>query len=147
MTSARDAAVKLLLKIEKDDAYSTLSVAEASGAADFADAREQALFAALVYGVLERKLTIDYYLDQLVDQGIDTTVMVGPIMSSLRGKERELADAIIDTGVKRASLDRLNPRPLLSERLDRMGIGASPDSVELMKRYLSDAGIFVEDAF
>ena len=84
---------------------------------------------------------------QLVNQGIDTTVMVGPIMSSLRGKERELADAIIDTGVKRASLDRLNPRPLLSERLDRMGIGASPDSVELMKRYLSDAGIFVEDAF
>ena len=83
----------------------------------------------------------------LVEQGIPTTVMVGPIMSSLRGAERELADAIIDTGVKRASLDRLNPRPLLSERLDRMGIGASPDSVELMKRYLSDAGIFVEDAF
>ncbi|MBP5394485.1 MAG: radical SAM protein, partial [Candidatus Methanomethylophilaceae archaeon] len=84
---------------------------------------------------------------QLVEQGIDTTVMVGPIMSSLQGMERELADAIIGTGVKRASLDKLNPRPLLSERLDRMGIGASPRSVELIKKYLSDAGIFVEDAF
>ena len=78
---------------------------------------------------------------------MQATVMVGPIMSSIQGKERELADAIIRTGVKRASLDRLNPRPLLSARLDRMGIGAAPDSVEKMKRYLSEAGILVEDAF
>lgn len=83
----------------------------------------------------------------LVESGIDTTVMVGPIMSSVQGIERELVDAIISTGVRRASLDRLNPRPLLSERLERMGIGPSPQSVELIRRYLSDAGILVEDAF
>ena len=86
-------------------------------------------------------------LRTLVDAGMNTTVMVGPIMSTLQGREMELAEAIIRTGVTRASLDRLNPRPLLSERLDRMGIGASPESVEKVKRYLSDAGIAVEDAF
>ena len=64
MTSARDAAVKLLLKIEKDNAYSTLSVAEESEKTAFADGREQALFAALVYGVLERRLALDYNLAQ-----------------------------------------------------------------------------------
>ena len=60
MSNARDAAVRLLLKIEKDDAYSTLSVAEESEKNRFTDGREQALFAALVYGVLERRVTLDY---------------------------------------------------------------------------------------
>ena len=64
MTSARDAAVKLLLKIEKDNAYSTLSVAEESEKTAFADGREQALFAALVDGVLERRMALDYNLAQ-----------------------------------------------------------------------------------
>ena len=60
MMNARDAAVRLLLKIDRDDAYSTLSVAEESEKNRFPDGREQALFAALVYGVLERRVTLDY---------------------------------------------------------------------------------------
>ena len=68
MTTARDAAFGLLMKIEKDDAYSTLSVAEASGSQPFADAREQALFTALVYGVLEHRLALDYNISLYLTQ-------------------------------------------------------------------------------
>ena len=84
---------------------------------------------------------------RMVDERINVYLLAGPIMSTLEGHEREYADAILDTGVKRAVIDKLNPRPLLTERLDRMHIGASPSSVDRIKRYLTEGGISVEDAF
>lgn len=92
----------------------------------------------------ERRLTA---LRQLVDMGMDAYVLVGPIMSTVEGRERELADAILETGAKYANIDRLNPRPLLSARLDRMGIGSSPSSVEMVRELLRKGGMRVEDAF
>ena len=53
----------------------------------------------------------------------------------------------MDTGARCASIDKLNPRPLLSERLGRMHIHAAPRSVELIKEYLREGGMIVEDAF
>ena len=83
----------------------------------------------------------------MVEAGMDVYLLAGPLMSTLRGHEREYADAVLDTGVRYASIDRLNPRPLLSERLSKMHISAAPDTVELVKEYLRDGGMIVEDAF
>lgn len=84
---------------------------------------------------------------RMVDAGLNVYLLAGPLMSTLEGHEREYADAVLDTGVRCASIDKLNPRPLLSERLMRMHIGAAPKSVELIKEYLSEGGMVVEDAF
>ena len=68
MTNAREAAVRLLMKIERDNAYSTISVAEESEKIRFADGREQALFTALVYGVLERRIALDHNISLYLNQ-------------------------------------------------------------------------------
>ena len=59
--SDRRTAYEILLKIEKDAAYSTLSLQEALARSDM-DAREKGLITSLVYGVTERKLTLDHEL-------------------------------------------------------------------------------------
>lgn len=62
MTKARDTAVDILLKIEKDKAYSSFSVAQTLKNAFVEDSRELSLAVSLVYGVLEHKITLDYNL-------------------------------------------------------------------------------------
>lgn len=61
MAGARSAALKALLRVEKEDAYSNLvldSVLESSGL----DSRDQALATTIFYGVLEHQITLDYIL-------------------------------------------------------------------------------------
>ena len=58
MKNVRDAAVGILLKTEKENAYSNLSLASAEYAD--ADPRDRALLSSLVYGVLEHRETLDY---------------------------------------------------------------------------------------
>ena len=60
MSDPRYEAYKILLKIEKDHSYSVLSVTEALKSVEFADARDTSFVVSLVYGVLERKITLDY---------------------------------------------------------------------------------------
>ena len=65
----RKTAYNTLMDVESKKAYSNLALnhqIRISKPASPAFVRE------LVYGVLERKLTLDYYLDQLVDQGVDS---------------------------------------------------------------------------
>lgn len=86
-------------------------------------------------------------LKALADAGIRTYILLGPLMSVIEGRERELADAVLSTGARLASIDGLNLRPQLSERLGRMGVGPSRSSVMLVRRYLEEGGLRVEDAF
>ncbi len=61
MENARQTAYRALLRVEKDAAYSNLeldAVLQGSGL----DARDKALASALFYGVLERRITLDYQL-------------------------------------------------------------------------------------
>lgn len=62
MAQARETAVDILLKIEKDKAYSSFSVADTLKNTVIEDSRELALAVSLVYGVLEHKITLDYNL-------------------------------------------------------------------------------------
>ena len=61
MTTARETAFRLLKRMEKDAAYSNLLLENAAGL-DTLSARDRALATALVYGVIERRLTLDYSL-------------------------------------------------------------------------------------
>ena len=63
----RRVAFDILLKIEKDNAYSNLTldgILSSSGL----DTRDKAFVSALVYGVTERKLTLDYQLSSCLNK-------------------------------------------------------------------------------
>ena len=83
----------------------------------------------------------------LVDAGMHVYALIGPVMSSLEGKEEEFCSMVADTGVRLAYIDRLNLRPKLRERLDRMHIGPSPSAVEKVRSLLTGYGIEVRDVF
>ena len=61
MSNPRKLAVKALLKIEKDNAYSNITLNSFLKENDL-EGQDKAFFSALVYGVLDRKITLDYVL-------------------------------------------------------------------------------------
>ncbi len=63
MANARNTALKILLKIENDDAYSNIALNNAIRESNLNQV-DGAFVAALVYGVLERKLTLDWIIKQ-----------------------------------------------------------------------------------
>ncbi len=65
--SARQTAFAVLLKIEKDKAYSNLAIDSAVRASE-ADSTDCAFISRLVYGVTERKLTLDFAFSRYLKQ-------------------------------------------------------------------------------
>lgn len=63
MPSPRLTAVKMLLKMDSSEAYSNLLLDHVFSEADLSE-RDKAFAAALFYGVLERRLTLDYIIEQ-----------------------------------------------------------------------------------
>ena len=63
MANARNTALKILLKIENDDAYSNIALNNAIRESNLNQV-DGAFVVALVYGVLERKLTLDWIIKQ-----------------------------------------------------------------------------------
>ncbi len=88
-----------------------------------------------------------YALKKLTEAGIDTYALVGPVLNSLEGLEKEFVAAIVSTGTKRMCIDRLNMRPLLSQRLERMDIKGSEMSLKKIRRLAEDSGLKVTDVF
>ncbi len=86
-------------------------------------------------------------LRDLTDAGVDTYALIGPVLDHLEGHEGEFVDAVVSTGVHRAVIDALNIRPLLGERLKRMGITGSDVAKERIRMLLLDSGLKVENAF
>ena len=80
--SARRIAADLLVRIEKDGAYSTLSLREALREAALPDGRDAALVTRLVYGVTERRLTLDYNLSLYLKQPLRK--LPPPVLAALR---------------------------------------------------------------
>lgn len=72
--SARRAAFDLLREIEKNSAYSNLALSACLRQGQFAP-RDAALVSALVYGVLERRLTLDYILGKYLSKPVEKTRM------------------------------------------------------------------------
>ncbi len=67
MNPARKAAFDCILKIQQNNSYSNLAVAAALKDAGLSGP-DKALFTNLVYGVVERKITLDYNLSQYLTQ-------------------------------------------------------------------------------
>lgn len=63
MANSRKTAFKVLLKIEQDGAYSNIALNNAVKEGELS-ALDSAFVSALVYGVLERKITLDYVIRQ-----------------------------------------------------------------------------------
>lgn len=72
MANPRKTAVKVLIKIEKEGTYSNLALAEALKSADLTP-QDKALATALIYGVLDRKITLDYILSRFLKNPINKT--------------------------------------------------------------------------
>ncbi|HKM09397.1 MAG TPA: radical SAM protein [Candidatus Methanomethylophilaceae archaeon] len=86
-------------------------------------------------------------LKLLTDAGINTYALVGPVLNSLEGHEEEFVEAIISTGTRRMCLDKLNIRPKMSERLERMNIKGSGKALEKIRSLAEASGMEVIDAF
>ena len=63
MANARLTAVKLLIKMENSDAYSNILLDSAMNEAGLSE-RDKAFASALFYGVIERRLTLDYVIEK-----------------------------------------------------------------------------------
>ena len=72
MINPRKLAVNILTKIEKDNAYSNLTLS-AYFKENEISAEEKAFVTALVYGVLDRKITLDYVLSRFMKTPIKKT--------------------------------------------------------------------------
>ena len=68
--TAREAALDMLLRVEKEGAYSNLELNRTLGAAGLSRA-DAALATELVYGTIQRRLTLDYWLSGFVSRGTD----------------------------------------------------------------------------
>ena len=72
MTNQRKLAVSILLKIENDNAYSNLTLASFLKDTDLNN-EGKAFVSALVYGVLDRKITLDFVLSKFMKTPIKKT--------------------------------------------------------------------------
>ena len=72
MENARKTAVSILLKIEKDSAYSNITLNSFLKSADL-NPSDKAFVSALVYGVLDRKITLDYVLSKFMKTPLKKT--------------------------------------------------------------------------
>ncbi len=79
--SAREAAFLSLLRCEKDKKYSNLEVDSAIRRFHLTGA-ERGLYTALVYGVIERRISLDYFLAQLSAK--ELTALDDEILTALR---------------------------------------------------------------
>lgn len=86
-------------------------------------------------------------LSRLSEEGLNTYALVGPVLDHMNGNELEFAKAVAETGTKRMFLDSLNPRPLLMERMERIGMKGSADALERIREHAESFGLEVYDVF
>ncbi|MBO4893531.1 MAG: 16S rRNA (cytosine(967)-C(5))-methyltransferase RsmB [Clostridia bacterium] len=68
MKSARQTAFEILLRIHRDSAYSNLTIDSVLSENTGLDARDSAFVSALVYGTVERRISVDYNLSLYLTQ-------------------------------------------------------------------------------
>lgn len=66
--NARETALSVLIAVEEEGAYSHLMLHKALE--NISDSKDQALATELVYGTIQRKNTLDYFLDRFVHKGV-----------------------------------------------------------------------------
>ena len=79
--NARQLSFEILLRIEKDNAYSNLTI-DSILSKSALDTRDKAFVSALVYGVIERKITLDYQIERYLSQPLKK--LKAPVLVILR---------------------------------------------------------------
>ncbi|MBP3815233.1 MAG: 16S rRNA (cytosine(967)-C(5))-methyltransferase RsmB [Firmicutes bacterium] len=69
----RELAYKILLDMEREDSFSNLAVKKYLDKANRDDGISPDLIRRLVYGVMENRIYIDYYLDRIISKGLSGT--------------------------------------------------------------------------
>ena len=69
MVNPRKIAVKALLKIENENSYSNLAINSLFNEVQISS-QDKAFVTALIYGVLERKITLDYVISSHIKTSI-----------------------------------------------------------------------------
>lgn len=83
-------------------------------------------------------------LSELTSRGVRAFALVAPLMSSVDGREGELADALRETGIRLIECDGLNTRAVSPDRirrLERMGIRRSPETVARFRERCAELGM------
>ena len=104
MDKVRNAAYKILLEIIQDGGYSNL---ELNSYFNNQEVESEAVVRRLVYGVLEKQIYLDYYLDKLLAKGLAKTKASLATILRLGAYQLEFMDSIpdyaaIDTSVELA---------------------------------------------
>lgn len=82
-------------------------------------------------------------LGALLDAGVDAYALVAPVMSSLEGREADLADGLATTGVRDVFIEGLNTRLVDMTRMDRMRITHSVRAEAELARQCLGRGLTV----
>ena len=141
-TTPRALALSLLLRCEGDDLYSNLILDTAIRRGNLSDA-DRGLLTALVYGVLEKKLTLDYLIDHLSDRpardiDTDARVLLRMGLYQLRFMDRIPAHAALNETVSLAPKRSRGFVNAVLRRYTREGDGISwPDRQGSPLDYLS----------
>lgn len=133
-SSPRQLAFDALLQIQKQNAYSNLSIAgtlrkESLSAAD------RALFTNLVYGVTERKLTLDYNLHLYLKQ-------------PLKKLNPKVYTALLLGSYQLLFLDRIPQHAAINETVNlvkKNGVAFSAGLVNAVLRKIAEAGLCLPD--
>lgn len=72
--NVRDAALTILLTVDKHQAYSNLLLNQTIQKYKITDAKDRGLLTELAYGTLQHKMTLDYYLDPFIRGKVDLWV-------------------------------------------------------------------------
>lgn len=109
--NSRNAAFRVLLAIERDGAYSSIAINNSIKENKF-DGREASFLSSLVYGVLERKITLDYIIAQyskipLKKLDLGTKIILRMGVFQLIFMEKIPESAAVNESVKLAKKNKL----------------------------------------
>ncbi len=160
--TARQTAFSILLKIEKDKAYSNIALDSAVREISL-DSTDCAFISRLVYGVTERKITLDYVISQFLNQSIKkmkaevlvilrlgtyqilymdkipASAAVNESVSLAKNNKSSYASGVVNAVLRKISLERENVFKSLSgdERLSIL-YSAPIDLVRFLKHHYNE---------
>ncbi len=134
MKSARQTAYEILLKIEKDGAFSNLALDSTLTSSNL-DAKDKALVSTLIYGTVERKLTIDYQLSRSLTKPL--------------GKLKKNVHTLLRLGAYQILfLDRIPNSAAVNETVrlaHENNMGYASGMINAVLRKISDNGLVLPD--
>ena len=135
MQNPRYEAVKLLTKIEKSSSYSAILISDAFKDIKFSNSKDTSFAVAIIYGVLENRITIDYNISLYLSSKI--TKLKPDVLNNLRAGAYQIlyADKIPDSAAVNEAV----------EIAKKSGASYSSGLVNAVLRKISQNGLKLPD--